>query len=35
MEANNFRKQKRYFYTINEKLSIIDYYNRYNTAEKD
>ena len=32
MEANNVRKQKKYFYTISEKLAIIDYYNRYNTA---
>ena len=32
MEANNVRKQKRYFYTISEKLAIIDYYNRFNIA---
>ena len=32
MEKNDVRKQKRYFYTIIEKLAIIDYYNRYNTV---
>ena len=32
MEAINVRKQKKYFYTISEKLAIIDYYNRFNTA---
>ena len=32
MEANNVRKQKKYFYTISEKIAIIDYYNSYNTA---
>jgi len=30
MEVNNIRKQKRYFYTIREKLAIIDYYNSFN-----
>ena len=30
MEVNNIRKQKRDFYTIKEKLAIIDYYNSFN-----
>ena len=32
MEVNNIRKQKRYFYTIKEKLAIIDYYNSFNES---
>ena len=30
METNQIRKRKRYFYSIKEKLVIIDYYNTFN-----
>ena len=30
MDINGIRKQKRYFYTIKEKIAIIDYYNTLN-----
>ena len=32
MEINEFRKHKRFSYSIKEKLAIIDYYNTFNTA---
>ena len=32
MEENKVRKQKRFFYTISEKLAIIDYYNRFDSS---
>jgi len=32
MEENKVRKQKRISYSISEKLAIIDYYNRFNSA---
>ena len=34
MEINEFRKHKRFSYSIKEKLAIIDYYNTFNTARE-